>query len=91
MDKIRAMIRATIAKVMQAGTSEDQLREFNDMDCEYKAIYILNRDNVDIKERLKEVQDTLRKVGEYDARSMTLIQFIKMKVTRMKEGYQWLD
>ena len=94
MDKVQQYINsvlasfAKLAELSNVNTSEELGKEFlsNEMLKIFEALpihkkAIIQMDNAR-KERFKrllEVQDTLRRVQKYDARNMSLMQFIKLK------------
>ena len=88
MDKVRARINNIIKRVdRRFGSStnnEEKLAAFNELLTTDKAIYVLYHEVADTNKRLKEVQATLKQINKYNARSMTLIQFIKFKLTTTK-------
>jgi len=56
-----------------------RLDVFRNRPIEEQAIIFMDTARRERFQQLLEVQDTLRRVKRYDARNMTLIQFIKMK------------
>ena len=88
MDKVRARINNIIKRVdRRFGSStnnEEKLAAFNELLTTDKAIYVLYHEVADTNKRLKEVQTTLKQINKYNARSMTLIQYIKFKLTTTK-------
>ena len=76
MDDVKKYIAGLIERV-----SGERLANFlKTLSVENRSILSLHNRIEQRNKQLSDVQSTLRAVAEYDARKMSLVQFIKMKV-----------
>lgn len=95
MDRVRIYINKVLSQyaiLQDAVDSNADIRKFSDKrrnkekldtwlrrPIEEQAIIQMDNDRKERFKQLLEVQDTLRRVKRYDARNMSLMQFIKLK------------
>lgn len=80
MGFINEYIEDIKSSIRKTETSKDLTKLWEVYDTPQKAIYILTQRNDELYTKLRLAKNRLKEISKYDARNMSLIQFIKMKV-----------